>query len=200
NPEMWVSHETIYQYVYQDMSGQPELKSHFRHPRPHRRKRNGRKERREQIPGRNPIENRPAVVDEKVRIGDWEGDTVEGAGKTAYIAAFAGKTSKLLEAKVMPNKAAAALNRAAIRAFNPVPDDFIKTITFDNGKEFSGRKALAAALGCGIYFAHPYHSWERGLNEHTNGLIRQYLPKRTSFDNLTRRQLDRITAKINSIY
>jgi IS30 family transposase len=76
----------------------------------------------------------------------------------------------------------------------------LRLFPFDNGKEFSGHKALAAALGCDIYFAHPYHSWERGLNEHTNGLIRQYLPKKTSFDNLTQRQLDRIVAKINSIY
>jgi IS30 family transposase len=76
----------------------------------------------------------------------------------------------------------------------------LKRFPFDNGKEFSGHKTLAAVLGCDIYFARPYHSWERGLNEHTNGLIRQYLPKRTLFDNLTQRRLDRITAKINSIY
>jgi IS30 family transposase len=74
----------------------------------------------------------------------------------------------------------------------------LKRFPFDNGKEFSGHKTLAAVLGCDIYFAHPYHSGERGLNEHPNGLIRQYLPKRTSFDNLTQRQLDRITAKINN--
>jgi IS30 family transposase len=81
----------------------------------------------------------------------------------------------------MPNKAAATLNRAAIRAFRAIPDDFIHTVTFDNGKEFVGHKTLASALDCDIYFAHLYHSWERGLNEHTNGLIRQYLPKRTPF-------------------
>jgi IS30 family transposase len=197
-PEMWVSYETIYQYVYRKMPEEPGLKRHFRHPRPHRRSRTGRQERRGQIPDRNSRENRPAMVDEKIRIGDWEGDTVEGAGKTAYIATFVEKTSKFLVAKVMANKAAATLNRAAIRAFNPIPDACIKTMTFDNGKEFSCHKALAAALGCDIYFAHPYHSWERGLNEHTNGLIRQYLPKKTSFDTLTQRQLDRIIAKINN--
>jgi IS30 family transposase len=198
NPEMWVSHETVYQYLYRKMPGQPGLKGHFRHPRPHRRSRTGKKERRGQIPDRNTIENRPAIVDEKVRIGDWEGDTVEGAGKTAYVATFVEKTSRLLAAKVMPDKAAATLSRAAVRAFNPIPDECIKTITFDNGKEFSGHTALAAALGCDIYFAHPSHSWERGLNEHTNGLIRQYLSKKISFDNLTQRQLDGITAKINN--
>jgi IS30 family transposase len=74
NPEMWVSHETIYRYLYQKMLMEPGLKRHFRHPRPHRRSRSGKKERRGRIPDRNPIENRPAVVDEKVRIGDWEGD------------------------------------------------------------------------------------------------------------------------------
>jgi IS30 family transposase len=71
-------------------------------------------------------------------------------------------------------------------------------VTVDNGKEFSGHKGLAQKLGCDIYFAHPYHSWERGLNEHTNGLIRQYLPERTSFEGLTQRQLDRIIEKINN--
>jgi IS30 family transposase len=71
----------------------------------------------------------------------------------------------------MPNKAAATLNRAAIHTFSAIPDDFIKTITFDNGKEFSGHKALAQSHECDIYFAHPYHSWERGLNEHPNGII-----------------------------
>ena len=98
----------------------------------------------------------------------------------------------------MPDKAAATLNRAAIRAFKAVPDDCITTITFDHDKEFSGHKALAAAPGCTIYFARPSHSGERGLNEHTHGLIRQYLPQKTSFANLTQRRLDRITAKINN--
>jgi IS30 family transposase len=131
-------------------------------------------------------------------VGDWEGDTVEGAGKTAYIATFVDKTTKLLKGKVMPNKAAATLNKAALRAFRSIPDECLKTLTVDNGKEFSGYKGLAQSLGCDIYFARPYHSWELGLNEHTNGLIRQYLPKGTSFEGLTQRQLDRIIEKINN--
>ena len=98
----------------------------------------------------------------------------------------------------MSNKASATLNRAAVKAFRRVPKELIKTLTVDNGKEFSRRKALGEKLGCPVYFAHPYHSWEGGLNEHTNGLLRQYLPKGTSFDALTQRQLDRIAAKLNN--
>jgi IS30 family transposase len=79
-----------------------------------------------------------------------------------------------------------------------MPDEYIKTVTAGNGKEFSGHKGLAQSLGCEIYFARPCRSWERGLNEHTNGLGRQYLPKGTSFEGLTQRQLDRIAEKIKA--
>jgi IS30 family transposase len=88
-------------------------------------------------------------------MGDWEADTVEGVGKTAYIAAFVDKPAKLLRGKVMPDKA--TLNKAAIRTFRSIPDEYIKTA--GNGKEFSGHKGLAQSLGCEIYFAHSYHSW-----------------------------------------
>ncbi|MDR0706939.1 MAG: IS30 family transposase, partial [Treponema sp.] len=95
----------------------------------------------------------------------------------------------MLRGKVMPNKAAATVNKAAVRAFRSIPDECIKTVTAGNGKEFSGHKGLSQDLGCEIYFAHPYHSWERGLNERANGLIRQYLPKGTSCEGLTQRRL-----------
>jgi IS30 family transposase len=90
------------------------------------------------------------------------------------------------------------LNKAAVHAFKPVPAQIWNTLTLDNGKEFAAHKALPHALTLDIYFAHPYHSWERGLNEHTNGLIRQYLPKKIPFDGLTQKQLDKIVAKINN--
>ncbi|MDR3341400.1 MAG: IS30 family transposase [Treponema sp.] len=182
--------------IYQRIASDPALKRHFRHARAYRKGRGGAKDRRGQIPDRNTKENPPAIVAEKTRVGDGEGDTVERTGKNASIATFVDKTSTVLVAKVMPNKAAATLNRAAIRTFSTIPDDFIKTITFDNGKKFSGHKALVHEWD--IYFAHPYHSWERGLNEHPNGLIRQYLPKKTSFEGLPQRQLDKIVMKINN--
>jgi IS30 family transposase len=92
----------------------------------------------------------------------------------------------------MPDKAAAALNRAAVRAFKPMPGEMRNTLTLDNGKEFAAHKSLSQALGLDICFARPYRSWERGLNEHTNGLIRQYLPKKIPFNTLTQKQLDKI--------
>jgi IS30 family transposase len=113
------------------------------------------------------------------RLGDWEGDTIESAGKNAYIATFVNQKTKLLVTKIMPDKTAVTLNKAAVRAFKPIPSQMRNTLTLDNGKEFAAHKRLSQALGIDIYFAHPYHSWERGLNEHTNGPLRQYLPKNT---------------------
>jgi IS30 family transposase len=84
----------------------------------------------------------------------------------------------VLLAKILPDKRAATLNKAAVRAFRPIPAPMRNPLTLDNGKEFAAHKSLSHALGLDIYFAHPYHSWERGLNEHTNGLLRQYLPKK----------------------
>ncbi|MHB9296077.1 putative transposase, IS30 family [Pillotina sp. SPG140] len=196
--EMQASTSTIYTHLYQETAEDKSLKEHFRQKHAKPQKRSGIKERRGQIIGRVSIDERPKVVEEKSRLGDWEGDTVESAGKSAYIATFVERNSKILLAKIMPNKMAVTLNKAAIRAFRPIPKDQRKTLTLDNGKEFTAHKDLADALGIDIYFAHPYHSWERGINEHTNGLIRQYLPKKIPFDTLTQKQLDIIVAKINN--
>jgi IS30 family transposase len=114
-------------------------------------------------------------------VGDWEGDTVESAS----IATFVERKTKFLLAKIMPDKRADTLNKAAIRAFRGIPAEARNPLTLDNGKKFAGHSNLSQALSIDIFFAHPYHSWERGLNEHTNGLIRQYLPKKVPFDTLT---------------
>jgi IS30 family transposase len=165
------------------------LKRHFRQGQAKPRKRNGVKDRRGRIPDRVSLDERPKVVEEKSRTGDWEGDTVESAGKSAYIATFVFRKTKFLLAKVMPDKAVATLSRAAVRAFKPIPEGMRNTPTLDNGKEFAAHKELSQALGIDVYFAHPYRSWERGLNEHTNGLIRQYLPKKIPFDTPTQKQI-----------
>ena len=108
------------------------------------------------------------------------------------------RNTTLLPANLLPDKAAATLNKAAIRAFTPLSAQMRNTLTLDNGTEFAARKALSQALAPDSYFAHPYHSGERGLNEHPNGLIRQYLPKKIRFDDLTEKQLAKIVAKINN--
>jgi IS30 family transposase len=107
-------------------------------------------------------------------------------------------SSKFLPAKVMPDKTAAILNKAAVRAFKPVPAPMRNTLTLNNGKEFAAHKELSQTLEIDICFARPYHSWERGLNEHTNGLIKQYLLKKILFDTPTQKQLDKIITEINN--
>jgi IS30 family transposase len=173
------------------------LKEHFRHKQAKPRKRSGVKDRRGPIIGRVSIEERPKIIEEKNRVGDWEGDTIESAGKSASIATFVDRKTKFLLAKIMPDKRADTLNKAAVRAFRGIPAEARNTLTVDKGKEFAGHSSLSQALSIDIFFAHPYDSWERGLNEHTNGLIRQYLPKKTPFDTLTQKQLDKIVDKIN---
>jgi IS30 family transposase len=197
-PEKQASTSTVYACLYRETAKDSALHEHFRQKQAKPRHRKGAKDRRGQIVDRVSIDERPKIVEEKSRSGDWEGDTIESAGKNAYIATFVDRKTKLLLAKIMPNKTAAALNKAALRAFKPVPAPMRNTLTLDNGKEFAAHKSLAQALGLDIYFAHPYHSWERGLNEHTNGLMRQYLPKKTPFDTLTQKQLDKIVDKINN--
>jgi IS30 family transposase len=145
-----------------------------------------------QIGDRVSIDERPKIVEEKSRGGDWEGDTIESAGKNAYRATFVERKTKVLLAKILPDKTAATLNKAAVRAFKPIPAPMRNTLTLDNGKEFAAHKSLSQVLGLDIYFVHPYHSWERGINEHTNRLLRQYLPKKIPFDTLTQKQRDKI--------
>ena len=196
--EKQASVTTIYTRLYQETAKDGSLRVHFRQQHAKPRKRSGVPDCRGQIINRVSIDERPKIVEEKSRSGDWEGDTVESAGKSAYIATFVDRKTKFLLAKIMPDKKAATLNKAAVRAFRPIPARLLNTLTVDNGKEFAAHAALSQALALDIYFAHPYHSWERGLNEHTNGLIRQYLPKKTPFDTLTQKQLDKIVAKINN--
>jgi IS30 family transposase len=197
-PEKQASVSTIYKHLYQETAKDPALKARFRQKHAKPRKRSGKKDGRGQITGRVSIDERPKTVEEKSRIGDWEGDTVESAGKNAYIATFVDRKTKFLLAKIMPDKTTATLNKAAFRAFRRIPLEARNTLMVDNGKEFAAHAGLSQALSIDIFFAHPYQPWERGLNEHTNGLLRQYLPKKVSFASLTQKQLDKIVDKINN--
>lgn len=150
------------------------------------------------IPDRVFIDSRPAIVEQKIRRGDWEGDTVEGAGKQGYVATWVDRRDKFLVAYKLTNKSAKALADGARHAFRKIPKEYRKTYTVDNGKEFAYHKELASSLGGEVYFAHPYHSWERGLNENTNGLLRQYLPKKRALTDLTKKELAKIVSKLNN--
>ncbi len=198
NPRMRISHEAIYQAIYSD-SRLHMLIQFLAQSRPKRRKRGQGKSRRGPvIPNRVGIEERPKVVDARSRYGDWEGDLVVGAGQEGYLLTLVERKSRRLLSRKLESKQADKTAQAVIDALEEIPASWLKTITFDNGSEFAGHEKIAAALNVDIYFATPYSSWQRGTNENTNGLIRRYLPKGTSFDDLTQEKLDWIVNEINN--
>jgi len=199
NPGKHVSTETIYQHTYDLIrKGDTNLRKSLRQSHIKRRKRLSGKDKRGIIPDRTMIDQRPAEVETKQSYGHWEGDTVEGAGKSGYIATFVERKMKILLAHPIPNKTTECLNHAAEVVFRRIPSRFKKSLTVDNGKEFAQHKVLAHKIHMPIYFAHPYHSWERGLNEHTNGLLRQYFPKSRDLRNLNPRKLAKAVEAINN--
>jgi IS30 family transposase len=197
-PSWHVSHETIYKYLYDQIQRGLTTNKHFRHGHKARKRRRANKDGRGSIPGRRFINERPQIADMKLRRGDWEGDTIEGAQKKGYVATFVDRKTKYLIAFRLFHKSAQAMEEGILKAFSLIPTSLVRTITVDNGKEFASHENIAKQLRTKIYFAHPYHSWERGLNEHTNGLLRQYLPKNMSLDQLSDKQLAKIVDRINN--
>jgi IS30 family transposase len=191
-----VSHEWIYLYIYQDKSEGGDLHRHLRCQKP-RRKRYGSNDRRGQIRDRVSIDERPEIVDHRSRIGDWEVDTVIGRPGGSVLVTLAERKSRLSLIALSPNKTAEAVTGALLATLKPLSNQ-VFTLTYDNGKEFAHHTVIAQALQAEGFFAHPYHSWERGLNENTNGLIRQYLPKGKSFDALSDDDVQNIMDKLNN--
>lgn len=146
------------------------------------------------IPDRVDISERPDEVEDKEEIGHWEADTVHGTD--GYFVTLAERKTKLFLFDFVKRKTKSAVSRAIIKMLKPYKTD-CKTITFDNGGEFAGHMKIAKALKCKTYFAKPYHSWQRGLNENSNGLLRRYFPKRTSIANITKKALDNVRLLIN---
>lgn len=179
-----VSPETIYRLVLHDQQQGGHLYRHLRHQAKPYRKRYGRKEYRGRIPGRVDISERPAVVDTRARVGDWEADLVIGRGHQGAIVTLAERRSRLYLALPIERKTADLTTRA-ITSLLAAFKDWTHTITYDNGREFNGHATIAKALDCQGFFARPYHSWERGLNENSNGLLRQYFPKAMPLDTVS---------------
>jgi transposase, IS30 family len=190
------SYETIYQMIYANHQGLGTYRQYLRQGQKKRR-RQGIYQKRSRIPGRVGIEHRPAVADLKTEIGHWESDTVIGANHTGIIVTHVDKASKFLLAGLAKNKSVQPINQVTMGLFAQIGKAFRKTMTFDNGKEFSGHQKLAEVLGLSCFFANPYHSWERGLNEHTNGLLRQFFPKGTNFKIVKPEQLQKVVELIN---
>lgn len=192
-----VSPETIYQFIISDQKSGGDLYTHLRQGRKKRRKRIKTKDQRGQIPDRTSIDKRPAIVDNKERIGDWEIDTIIGKNhKGALVTAVERKTKFTCIGHVSTREADLVAN-TLIRMLSPYKA-FVHTITSDNGKEFTKHQKIAEILETEFYFAHPYCSWERGLNENTNGLIRQYFPKKSSLVDVNKEQIVVVQNKLNN--
>jgi IS30 family transposase len=190
-----ISHERIYQHIWTDKLNGGRLYSHLRHSGK-KRKQYGSKDKRGQIRNRVSIDDRPLIVSEKIRLGDWEIDTVIGKNHQGALVTIVDRVSKFTLIKKVASKHADVVTEATITLLQPYLDKTL-TITADNGKEFAGHEKIKAALNADVYFAHPYSSWERGLNENTNGLIRQYFTKGSSFENITDRDVDEVMEKLN---
>lgn len=190
-------HETIYQLIYADKAAGGDLYTHLRVASKPYRKRYGHYDRRGKISNRVDIDERPAVVDRRSRIGDWEGDTIMGKGrKSALLTLVERKTLYTVIAR-LTGKRADLLAEVAVASMKALGAK-VETITFDNGLEFAEHETIAGGLGADIYFAHPYASWERGINENTNGLIRQYFPKGTDFNDISDEQVKAVMDRLNN--
>ena len=190
-----ISHEYIYQYIYADKRAGGELYRHLRCQKK-RRKRYGAYDRRGVIRNRVSIDERPGVVNERSRVGDWEGDTVIGKNHKGALVTLVERKSLYTVIGGVARKTAAAV-RAAIVAGLTLHKNRVHTLTYDNGKELAEHEQIAKALGVEIYFAHPYSSWERGLNENTNGLLRQYFPKGRELTTVCRDEIKQAMDRLN---
>ncbi len=195
--ELAISHETIYRYVWADKRAGGTLYQHLRGARKQRRKRYGRYDSRGRLAGKRWITDRPAAVATRRELGHWEADTMLGASQDGpcVLSLVERKTGYLVLGQLRQRTSAAVNQRAGhlIRAQSRP----VRTITVDNGTEFHEYAALERATATRFYFATPHHAWERGTNENTNGLLRQYLPKRQSMGHLTQHTCNQIAAKLN---
>lgn len=191
-----ISTETVYQRVYADKRAGGTLWQHLRCQK-QRRKRYGKRDLRGIIPNRKPIEERPPIVEERSRIGDWEADTIIGKNRKQAIVSLVERKSGYTLIRKVERKTACAVRKAAVSLLKPYRDK-VHTLTSDNGREFSEHEQIAKSLNADFYFAHPYASWERGTNENTNGLIRQYFPKNRDFTTITQQEINHAMKRLNN--
>jgi len=193
--DITVSHEWIYQYILADKEAGGDLHKHLRCQKPYR-KRYGQYDRRGKLPNRVSIEERPAIVDSRERLGDWEVDTMVGKGHRGALVTLTERKSRLALIHRVGHRRAEEVAQAVLGLLGSLSES-VHTITSDNGKEFAKHETIAEGLQADFYFAHPYSSWERGANENMNGLIRQYFPKDTDFTTVTDAEVARVMEKLN---
>jgi transposase, IS30 family len=195
NNEDTVSHETIYKFVWKDKRNKGELHTHLRRKGRHYRKRGSSKDSRGKLVGRVGIEKRPLNVLEKTAFGNIELDTIIGKNQQGAIITMNDISSGMLWMRKVESRDAHVIRSTLCKMLDEIKP-YLKTITSDNGKEFAEHQYIADEY-CDYYFANPYSPWERGANENLNGLIRQYIPKKTDFSTVSEEYIKEIEKKIN---
>lgn len=195
----WVCKETIYQHVYADSKAGGTLWRYLPRAKRKRHRRCPRKDGRHrgQIPNQRSIDTRPAAVETRKTVGHWEGDLINGAAQTGNLVTLVERCTRYTLVGYTPTKEERKVTNKICRLFGLLPPHVRLSTTFDNGKEFAGHEEIAETLGMDIFFARPYHSWERGTNENTNGLIRRLHPKQSSFADIDDEALGRIERFLN---
>jgi IS30 family transposase len=194
NQGIKISHEWIYQHILADKQAGGSLHQHLRCQKK-KRKRYGVYDRRGSLPNRMSIENRPKVVEERSRIGDWEGDTIIGKWQKQAIVTLVDRRSRLLLMQKVDQRTAHEVSLATVSLLSAW---HCETLTSDNGKEFAFHERIAKELNLEYYFAHPFSAWERGTNENTNGLIRQYFPKHKEFNTIKDEDIKKVMDELNN--
>ena len=195
--EKTVSIERIYQHIWQDKKNHGDLHTHLRRQGRRYRKRGASKDSRGVIRNRVSIDERPAIVEKRARFGDIEVDLIIGKNHNQAILTINDRASGMLKMKKIPSKQASVVTEAITTLLEDWKP-YLHTITADNGKEFAGHQEVAESLSIDYFFAHPYHSWERGSNENLNGLIRQYFTKGSDFTNITEQRVKEVETKLNN--
>ena len=194
-----ISHVSIYKFIYHDKLEGGDLHTHLRFYHTGKRRAKYGQKYKGGIQDRISISKRDELVDNKERVGDWEIDTIIGTNRKGAITTAVERKTSLVRISIPTTKQAKEVESEIKRILLPLTkENKVKTITSDNGFEFSNHKNISKELNCDYYFCHPYSSWERGLNEYTNGLIRQYTPKKTSFDGISKEYIKMIEDKLNN--
>jgi len=192
-----ICHETIYQFIYKQ---RPDLEKYLRCQKGKYKRRYGskQKEKEREEAKIQRIDKRPAIVEERTRIGDWEGDTVVGEQHKNGLLTHVERKSGFLLADKITSWKAEYVREITVSRFIKLPKDKRRTCTYDNGVEFSQHELIERFTMMAIFFAYPYRSWERATNENTNGLLRQFFPKKTSIADITQEDIEKIVKLINN--
>lgn len=191
-----LSHSTVYRWLWsQTRAFINDMRQYLRHPKMRRQYGTKRREKQRELQKKRWIDERPETVDDRLNYGHWEGDTVQGKNRSGYFVTLVERKSDYALVGHIPNKTKEAFRECSEQLLAPLPRHLKRSITLDNGTEMSDHEELERRTKATVYFAHPYHSWERGCNENFNGLLRQFYPKSREIHTVDQQELD-LTVKL----